>query len=122
MKQLSLFVLIVSMLCSCNKSSDICDPGGIVHEFTEPTTGVVDFDKELNLYSIRYHVPGTIDSFLIGYLCNPDVEFELTDRLLVEFTGNFRDIGDFSPLTMIGESDYFHLELLSITLPEELDI
>lgn len=94
-----------------------------MHEFTEPIMGAVHYDTDLQRYFIRYRVPGTIDSSLVGWICDiPEVDFELEKvpiegtGLPVEFTGNFRDIEDFSPLTTTAGSEHFFLELLSLDL------
>lgn len=112
-----IIALLLSVVgCSTSKIDPVCYPKNeILHE-AETWKGTVSYSNELEQWFINHHVPGTIDSFYSGLVCNLPAEFK-EEHLKVVFSGNLKDDnGKIDPSMVIGGQEFFFLELLEIKI------
>lgn len=91
-----LLVLTLVMFSSCGEESaepNSCLEGGDILLTVENGVGSI---KEVNGERlITYFLPGTIDSFRVGVVCNDDFpDFLITEETQVRFSGHFRADND----------------------------
>ena len=105
-------------LQSCGEGTipNQCLLGGAIEHSVQDGVGRFTFNEELREYVINYHVPGTIDSFWTGVVCQSiPGTIELPEEGEVVFTGDFLDDNDrFNPNVQIGGQEFFYLNLSSV--------
>lgn len=115
-----LITLVFFSVASCTKiriDPDCYPKNQIEHEANNWQGRVIYFD-ELGQWTIRHHVPGTIDSFYTSVVCNMPDEYKI-DQLEVIFSGYLKDDkGKINPSTIIGGEEFFFLDLIDISLEE----
>ena len=121
MRQLLLITIFAFLLTACGDdfSNNRCNYGEFVTTIEEEE-GTLFFFEELNSFAIRYHIPGTIDSFYTGILCT-DSGHDLDGKewVRVLFTGDFYDDkGKIQPSTIIGGEEFFFLQVSLVEILE----
>ena len=112
-----IYLLLVSLFalsCSQLKVDPDCYPNNRVEHEAKGWQGRVIYFEELGQWTIRYHVPGTIDTSYTGVVCDMPVEYQ-TDQLQVIYSGYLKDDKEkIKPNTVLGGEEFYFLELLTI--------
>ena len=110
-----IMVYSIIVLASCDDSINTCNFGEIKFEAINWEGKLKRVDSR---FAITYHVPGTIDSFMTGIICDDSM---IPEELKIEgsyviFSGNYRDdLGVIDPLIKIGGEKFYFLELTVLT-------
>ena len=80
---LGVALLILVFSCQKDKVSADCPDCGKKVEEIEDRTGSVQFDASSSQYVIVMHIPGTIDAFVAGYICNLPEKYRQTGKQVV---------------------------------------
>lgn len=51
--------------------------------------GTIGYRQDVAMYTIRYYVPGTIDSHWVGLVCNLPTDYQVVGKS-VKFSGEYR--------------------------------
>lgn len=74
--------------------------------------GIVGYRQDMAIYTINYHVPGTIDSQWTGLTCNLPASYQTVGKE-VRFTGEYRTTsGKVAP--RLGGEQIYYLYLSSV--------
>ena len=94
-------------------------PGKEMHCFDD-TNGHLSYKDDISAYVIRYHVPGSIDSFYTGVICKKDmqsIDADQSTNVTVIFSGCFLDDGGkIKPALIIAGEEFFYMDLKKICL------
>ena len=113
MKHIIIFLAAI-IACSCDKEVN-CN-SGIGASTLVDGEGTVVCHPGFNRLVIRYHIPGTIDSFNTYIPCNLSADY--TAGMEIQFKGNVQPLDEKNePTTQIAGEEFF---VLLITYAEEV--
>jgi len=118
----NLFLIIFSLVlfsCEENASGPCDNQGKEVYCFVD-TSAFLSYKDDISAYVLRYHVPGTIDSFYTGVICKKDltsIDVDHSTNDPVIFSGCFLDDGgEINPSVVIAGEEFFYMDLEKISL------
>lgn len=119
--RLLVVVLLLGVEASCHKEEILempssanprCFDAHPVVRQVKNLNGRVGYRQDVKMYTVNYHVPGTIDSQWTGLLCNVPVEYQSMGKE-VRFSGEYRSTaGKIS--SQLGGEEIYYLYLSSI--------
>ena len=121
-KKISLLILMASILTLSACDEDVtagCFSASKIEHTIENGEAFIFLEPDTGVRLLSYFVPGTIDSFYTGVLCDDDftdIQFTETHQR-VTFSGHFRDDeGQVQFNVQTGGEEFFYLDLISLTL------
>lgn len=120
--KISQLLLLIGLIFNACGSDDIvprCETSGNTIHIAKDWTGTIGYIEEYEVYTINYHIPGTIDSIYTGIICGElDEQFQKIDQQVV-FSGLFIDDKEtINPLAVFGGQEFYFFDLKNIQFKE----
>ncbi|QDK80627.1 hypothetical protein EXU85_19245 [Spirosoma sp. KCTC 42546] len=115
-----LILLLIGVGVSCQKdnlpippsANPACFESNPVTHQAKSLKGMVGYRQDVAMYTVNYHLPGTIDSQWTGLVCNLPSDYQVVGKQ-VQFSGEYRStLGNIKPL--FGGEEIYYLYLSSI--------
>lgn len=115
-----LILLLIGVGVSCREDNLPISPSAnpaciesspVIHQ-AKSLKGIVGYRQDVAMYTINYHIPGTIDSQWTGLACNLPTDYQVVGKQ-VQFSGDYRStLGSVKPV--LGGEEIYYLYLSSI--------
>jgi hypothetical protein len=112
-------ICLVGLMVSCKEKEEEepfnfqpCDCGNPTLQTVSALTGEIGFHDELGRYVIYRHIPNTIDSRQLFFLCVVPETFQV-EGLQVRFTGEAKEPCN-TPTDLTGAQQFFDLRIIQL--------